>query len=41
VFANTYALTHSYAIAFASLLAPAAVAFYCLIAARRGKTIAA
>jgi MFS family permease len=39
VFANAYALTHSYAIAFASLLAPAAVAFYCLVAARRGNKI--
>jgi len=41
VFANAYALTHSYSIAFASLLAPAAVAFYCLFAARRGKKIPA
>ncbi len=37
VFANVYALTHSYAFAFTSLLAPAAVAFYCLIATRRRK----
>jgi len=41
VFANAYALTHSYAIAFASLLAPATVAFYCLVAARRGNKIPA
>lgn len=41
VFANAYALTHSYSIAFVSLLAPAAVAFYCLFAARRGNTITA
>jgi len=36
LFANIYALTHSYGIAFATLVVPAAVALYCLIAA--GKT---
>lgn len=35
VFANVYALTRSYGIAFASLVVPAAVALYCLLAARR------
>ncbi len=35
IFANIYALMHSYAIAFATLIVPAAVALYCLIAARR------
>jgi predicted MFS family arabinose efflux permease len=38
IFANVYALTRSYGIAFVSLVVPAAVAFYCLIAARNGKT---
>lgn len=38
IFANVYALTRSYGIAFVSLVVPAAVAFYCLVAARRGKT---
>lgn len=38
IFANVYALTRSYGIAFASLVLPAAVALYCLIAARRGNT---
>jgi len=36
VFANVYALTRSYGIAFASLVVPAAVSLYCLLAARRG-----
>lgn len=36
VFANIYALTRSYGIAFASLVVPAAIALYCLLAARRG-----
>jgi MFS family permease len=35
VFANTYALTRSYSIAFAALIVPAAVALCCLLAARR------
>ena len=35
IFANVYVLTHSYGIAFASLIAPAAVALYCLLAARK------
>lgn len=34
VFANVYALTRDYGTAFASLVAPAAVALYCLVAAR-------
>ena len=34
VFANVYALTRDYALAFASLVIPAAVALYCLCAAR-------
>ena len=41
IFANVYALTRSYGIAFASLVVPAAIALYCLIAARRGKSTAA
>ena len=41
IFANVYALTRSYGIAFASLVLPAAIALYCLIAARRGKSTAA
>jgi predicted MFS family arabinose efflux permease len=36
VFANVYALTRSYGIAFASLVVPATIALYCLLAARRG-----
>lgn len=36
VFANVYALTRSYGIAFASLVVPAAIALYCLLAERRG-----
>ncbi len=36
VFANVYALTHSYSTAFAALVLPAAVAVYCLLAARNG-----
>jgi len=35
IFANVYALTRSYDIAFALLALPAAVALYCLLAARR------
>jgi MFS family permease len=35
VFANIYVLTHSYGIAFAALAVPAAVALYCLLAARK------
>lgn len=35
VFANVYALTRSYGIAFTSLVVPAAIALYCLLAARR------
>ncbi len=35
VFANIYALTRSYSIAFATLIVPAAVALCCLLAARR------
>lgn len=35
LFANVYALTRDYGTAFASLLLPAAVAGYCLLAARR------
>lgn len=38
IFANVYALTRSYGIAFASLVVPASVALYCLFAARRGKS---
>ena len=34
IFANVYVLTHSYSIAFAALGAPAALALYCLLAAR-------
>ncbi|MDH5341800.1 MAG: MFS transporter [Betaproteobacteria bacterium] len=34
IFANVYVLTRSYGIAFASLIVPAAVALYCLLAAR-------
>ena len=34
VFANIYVLTHSYSVAFAALVVPAAVALYCLLAAR-------
>lgn len=34
IFANVYVLTQSYGIAFASLMVPAAVALYCLLAAR-------
>lgn len=34
VFANVYVLTHSYSAAFAALVIPAAVAVYCLLAAR-------
>ncbi|MDP2398524.1 MAG: MFS transporter [Burkholderiales bacterium] len=34
VFANVYALTRDYALAFASLIVPAAVSLYCLCAAR-------
>lgn len=34
VFANVYVLTHSYRLAFAALVVPAAVALYCLLAAR-------
>lgn len=34
VFANIYVLTQSYSIAFAALVVPAAVAVYCLLAAR-------
>ena len=34
VFANVYVLTHSYSTAFAALVVPAAVAVYCLLAAR-------
>lgn len=33
IFANVYALTRSYGIAFAALIVPAAVALYCLLAA--------
>lgn len=36
VFANVYVLTHSYSTAFAALVVPAAVAVYCLLAARNG-----
>ncbi|MEN9783099.1 MAG: hypothetical protein RJA24_442 [Pseudomonadota bacterium] len=39
IFANVYALTRSYGIAFASLVLPAAIALYCLVAARRGKQL--
>ncbi len=35
VFANIYVLTHSYSVAFAALAVPAAVAVYCLLAAKR------
>lgn len=35
VFANIYVLTGSYGIAFATLIVPAAVALYCLLAARK------
>lgn len=35
IFANVYALTRSYGLAFVSLVVPAAVALYCLLAARR------
>lgn len=35
VFANIYVLTHSYSIAFASLVVPAGAALYCLLAAHR------
>lgn len=35
IFANVYALTRSYGIAFATLIVPASVALYCLLAARR------
>lgn len=34
IFANIYVLTHSYSIAFAALVVPAAVAVFCLLAAR-------
>lgn len=34
IFANVYVLTRSYGIAFASLIVPAGVALYCLLAAR-------
>ncbi len=34
IFANVYVLTRSYGIAFASLIVPACVALYCLLAAR-------
>ena len=34
IFANVYVLTRSYGIAFASLIVPATVALYCLLAAR-------
>lgn len=40
IFANVYALTRDYGIAFASLVVPAAVALYCLHAARGGKPAA-
>jgi MFS family permease len=36
IFANIYVLTHSYSIAFAALVVPAAVAVFCLLAARSG-----
>lgn len=35
IFANVYALTRSYGMAFVSLMVPAAIALYCLLAARR------
>jgi len=35
IFANIYALTRSYSIAFALLVVPAAVALYCLYSARQ------
>jgi MFS family permease len=35
IFANVYVLTQSYRMAFAALIAPAAVAVYCLLAARK------
>lgn len=35
VFANIYVLTHSYSMAFAALVVPAAVALFCLLAAHR------
>lgn len=41
IFANVYALTRDYGIAFASLVVPAAVALYCLHVARGGKPAAA
>jgi MFS family permease len=34
IFANVYALTRSYGMAFVSLMVPAAIALYCLLAAR-------
>jgi len=37
ILANVYALTRSYPVAFATLVIPAAVACYCLIAARRAQ----
>jgi MFS family permease len=36
IFANIYVLTHSYSIAFAALVVPAAIAVFCLLAARSG-----